>query len=355
MTKFILNKFFYGVLVLIGVVFVIFALFNILPVDPARLTLGQRADVESVEAINKELGLDKPKYVQFSLYLNDLSPIAIHDNDATAQEKYHYAKLFNISSEKALVIKFPYLRRSYQTKEDVIEKLKVALPQTIILAFAAMLMASVIGIFLGVIAAVKQHSWFDNLAMSVSVLGISVPSYFSAILLGYVFGIVLNKYTGLGPIGPLTDWNDYGTEKVILYKNLILPAIALGSRPIGIIFQLTRSTMLDVLSQDFIRTAKAKGLSSKKVLFKHALRNALNPVVTAISGWFAGLLAGAFFVEVIFDIKGLGYTAVEAIKTFDFPVAMGSVLFTASVFIIMNFLLDILYAVLDPRIRISSK
>jgi peptide/nickel transport system permease protein len=353
MYKFILNKFFYGVLVLIGVMFVIFGLFNILPVDPARLTLGQRADVESVEAINKELGLDKPKYVQFALYVNDLSPIALHYNDDASKEKYHYTKLFNVSSEKALVIKPPYLRRSYQTKEDVLDILKRALPQTIILAFAAMFIASVIGIFLGVIAAVKQHSWFDNLAMSLSVLGISVPSYFSAIVLGFVFGILLHQYTGLEQTGGLTMIDDYGNE-VLMFKNLILPAIALGSRPIGIIFQLTRSTMLDVLSQDYIRTAKAKGLSSIAVLFKHALRNALNPVVTAVSGWFASLLAGAFFVEVIFDIKGLGYTAVDALQKFDFPVAMGTVLFTASVFIVMNFIVDILYAVLDPRIRIGK-
>jgi len=282
-----------------------------------------------------------------------LSPIALHYNDDASKEKYHYTKLFNVSSEKALVIKPPYLRRSYQTKEDVLDILKRALPQTIILAFAAMFIASVIGIFLGVIAAVKQHSWFDNLAMSLSVLGISVPSYFSAIVLGFVFGILLHQYTGLEQTGGLTMIDDYGNE-VLMFKNLILPAIALGSRPIGIIFQLTRSTMLDVLSQDYIRTAKAKGLSSIAVLFKHALRNALNPVVTAVSGWFASLLAGAFFVEVIFDIKGLGYTAVDALQKFDFPVAMGTVLFTASVFIVMNFIVDILYAVLDPRIRIGK-
>ncbi len=353
MSKFILNKFFYGLLVLIGVVFVVFGLFNILPVDPARLTLGQRADVESVEAINKELGLDKPKYVQFALYLNDLSPIAIHETDTKTQEKYGYTKLFRVGKEKALVIKAPFLRRSYQTKENVSEILKRALPQTIILAFAAMFIASIVGIFLGVIAAVKQHSWFDNAAMSLSVLGISVPSYFSAIVLGYFFGIVLNKYTGLEQTGGLTMIDDYGNE-VLMLKNLILPAFALGSRPIGIIFQLTRSAMLDVLSQDFIRTAKAKGLSNITVLFKHALRNALNPVVTAVSGWFASLLAGSFFVEVIFDIKGLGYTAVDALQKFDFPVAMGSVLFTAFVFIVMNVLVDIAYAVLDPRIRIGK-
>ncbi|MFN8267173.1 MAG: ABC transporter permease [Chitinophagales bacterium] len=353
MVKFILSKFFYGILVLIGVVFIIFALFNILPVDPARLTLGQRADVESVEAIYKELGLDQPKYIQLALYINDLSPISVYDTSAASQAKYHYTPLFAIGKTKALVIKPPYLRRSYQTKENVVDILKRALPQTILLAISAMFLAVIIGILLGVIAAVKQHSWFDNIAMSVSVLGISVPSYFSAIVLGYFFGIVLHQYTGLEQTGGLTMIDDYGNE-VMMYKNLILPAIALGSRPIGIIFQLTRSTMLDVLSQDFVRTAKAKGLDSITILFKHALRNALNPVVTAVSGWFASLLAGAFFVEVIFDIKGLGYTAVDALQKFDFPVAMGTVLFTAVVFIVMNFLVDILYAVLDPRIRIGK-
>ncbi|MBK9328304.1 MAG: ABC transporter permease [Sphingobacteriales bacterium] len=353
MYKFILTKFFYGILVLIGVIFVIFALFNLLPVDPARLTLGQRADVESVEAINKELGLDQPKYIQFALYLNDLSPIAVHYDDVATEQKYKYQKILSVSKEKALVIKAPFLRRSYQTKEEVLAILKRALPQTIILAFAAMIIASIVGIFLGVIAAVKQHSWFDNLAMSLSVLGISVPSYFSAIVLGYFFGIVLHNVTGLEQTGGLTVIDDYGNE-ILELKNLILPAIALGSRPIGIIFQLTRSAMLDVLSQDYIRTARAKGLAFKSVLFKHALRNALNPVVTTISGWFASLLAGAFFVEVIFDIKGLGYTAVDALQKFDFPVAMGTVLFTASVFIVMSFLVDILYAVLDPRIRIGK-
>jgi peptide/nickel transport system permease protein len=353
MYKFIFQKFFYGILVLIGVVFIIFGLFNILPVDPARLTLGQRADVESVEAINKELGLDKPKAVQFALYLNDLSPVAVHEKTAEAQKKYGYSALFSVGKEKALVLKKPYLRRSYQTKEDVLEILKRALPQTILLAVAAMILASVIGIVLGVIAAVKQHSWFDTIAMSVSVLGISVPSYFAAIVLGYFFGIVLHDITGLDQTGGLTIIDDYGNE-VLAYKNLILPSIALGSRPIGIIFQLTRSAMLDVLSQDYIRTARAKGLAYPAVLFKHALRNAMNPVVTTISGWFASLLAGAFFVEVIFDIKGLGYTAVDALQKFDFPVAMGTVLFTATVFIVISFLVDILYAVLDPRIRIGK-
>lgn len=353
MIQFIIKKFFYGVLVLLGVIFVIFALFNILPVDPARLTLGQRADVESVEAINKELGLDKPFITKLGLYLNDLSPISINENTAEAKEKYHYTKLFAIGKEDAIVLKKPYLRRSYQSKELVSEKIKRALPKTILLAIAAMLIASLIGILFGVLAAIKQHSWFDTISMSLSNLGISVPSYFSAMVLAYIFGILLHNLTGLEQVGDLTTIDDYGNNVIVL-KNLILPAIALGTRPIGIIFQLTRSAMLDVLSQDYMRTAKAKGLSYNSILFKHGLRNAMNPVVTTISGWFASLLAGAFFVEVIFDIKGLGYTAVNSLLNFDFPVTMGCVLFTALVFIIVNFFVDILYGLLDPRIRIGN-
>jgi len=352
--QYIINKLFYSILVLIGVVLVVFTIFNLLPVDPARLTLGQRADVESVEAINKELGLDKPKSVQLLLYLDDLSPIAIHERTPEAKARYKYITLLPLGKENALVLKKPYLRRSYQTKRDVREILTDAMPQTVILAFAGMFIASIIGIILGVIAAVRQHSWFDNAAMSISVLGISVPSYFSALVLGYLFGVLWHKYTGLDQTGGLFVIDDYGNE-VLSLKNLILPSLALGTRPIGIIFQLTRSAMLDVISQDYIRTARAKGLSSNTILYKHALRNAMNPVVTTISGWFASLLAGAFFVEVIFDIKGLGYTAVDSLLKFDFPVAMGAVLYTATIFVLINILVDILYGVLDPRISIGKK
>lgn len=352
MGKFILNKFAYGILVLLGVVFIVFALFNLLPVDPARLTLGQRADVASVEAINKELGLDKPFLTKLKLYLNDILPISVYENTEENQQKYHYTKLISLGTD-ALVIKKPYLRRSYQTKELVSEKLSKALPKTIILATLSIIFASIIGIFFGVIAAIRQHSWFDTIAMSLSNLGISVPSYFSAIILAYVFAILLHDITGLEQVGDITTIDDWGDE-VLTLKNLILPTLALGSRPIGIIFQLTRSSMLDVLSQDYIRTARAKGLAVGKILFKHALRNAMNPVVTTVSGWFAGLLAGAFFVEIIFDIKGLGYMAVNSLLNFDFPVTMGCVLFTALVFIIVNFIVDILYGLLDPRIRIGK-
>ncbi|MEZ5009877.1 MAG: ABC transporter permease [Chitinophagales bacterium] len=352
MIQFIIKRIGYGILVMIGVTLVVFSLFNFLPVDPARLTLGQRADVESVEAIRKELGLDKPKMTQLVIYLNDVSPIGIHAKTDEAKAKYSYVGLIPLG-KNTLAVKRPYLRRSYQTKRPVNEILLEALPKTFILALSAIIIACLIGITLGMLAAVKQHSLFDNISMSVSVLGISVPSYLSAMILAYLFGILWHKYTGLNAIGDITEFDDLGNEYLEL-KNLILPAIALGVRPIGIIFQLTRSAMLDVLSQDYMRTAKAKGLSFGKMLYKHALRNAMNPVITTISGWFASLLAGAYFVEIIFDIKGLGYVTVVNLLNFDFPVAMGSVLFTAAVFVVINILVDIMYGILDPRISIRN-
>ena len=353
MFRFLAKKLFYGILIMIGVIVVVFSLFNLLPVDAARLTLGQRADVESIDAIRKELGLDQPKWKQLMMYFKEVSPLSIEKNTPEAKEKFKYIPLFKVSKEKVFVLKRPYLKRSYQTKRDVWDILIEAMPQTILLAFAAMFLACIVGIPLGVAAAVKQHTWFDNIAMTVSVFGISVPSYFSAMILGYFFGILWHNWTGLNHIGGLFVIDDYGNE-IIEWKNLILPSIALGTRPIGTIFQLTRSSMLEVLNQDYIRTAKAKGLTFINILFKHALRNALNPVVTAISGWFAGLLAGAFFVEVIFGINGLGFTAVDALLKFDFPVAAGTVLFTALIFIVINILVDILYTILDPRIKIGK-
>lgn len=347
MVNYIFRRLAYGILVLLGVVVIVFWLFNGLG-DPARLTLGQRADVATLEAVNKELGLDKPRSVQFVMYLNDVLPISIHENTPANQDKYNYLSLLTFG-KNVLVLKAPYLRRSYQTKRPVMVMLLEALPQTIILAFTAMLFASMIGIVLGVVAAVKQFSFTDNTILVSSILGISQPSYFSGIILALIFGYWLGDYTGLNYTGGLYEINDLG-EEVLKLKNLILPALALGIRPVSIIVQLTRSSMLDVLSQDYIRTAQAKGLARYTIIFKHALRNALNPVVTAISGWLAGLLAGAYFVEIIFDYKGLGYLTINALNNLDFPVAMGAVLFTASLFVFINILVDIFYGILDPRV-----
>jgi peptide/nickel transport system permease protein len=328
----------------------VFFLFNVLPGDPARLTLGQRADVTSLENVRRELHLDKPIPLQFLLYLNDLSPISVH-TEKEAEGTLHYLRLLHIGTDKILVLKTPYLRRSYQGKKDVWEILTEALPGTLVLALAAMLFATVAGITLGVLSAVKQNTWMDTGAVFASVVGISAPSFFMGIVLAYLFGFVLSDYTGLHMTGSLFETDAFAGRTLNL-SNLVLPAITLGIRPLAIIVQLTRSAMLDVLHQDYIRTAYAKGLPPGAVIFRHALRNALNPVITAITGWFAELLAGAFFVEYIFGWKGIGKVTVDALEKFDFPVLMGSVLFTAGIFVIINLLADLLYSIVDPRIKL---
>lgn len=347
MLQFITRKILYGLLVLFGVVVLVFFLFQGFG-DPARLVLGQTGDKATMENIRKELALDQPKWKQFLLYLNDVSPVSVYSKE-DIQTKQLKGLFFG--SDTKLALKMPYLRRSYQSKRNVSEVLADALPGTLVLALTAMLIATVLGIFLGIIAAVKQNTWMDTSAVLGSVLGISAPSFFMGILLAYFFGFVLSDYTGLHMTGSLFDYDAFG-GKQLQVKNLILPAITLGIRPLAIITQLTRSAMLDVLQQDYIRTAYAKGLDKRAVIWKHALRNALNPVVTAITGWFAELLAGAFFVEYIFGWKGIGKITVDALEKLDFPVVMGSVLVTASFFILVNILADILYGLIDPRVRI---
>lgn len=352
MLKFLLNKIGYGLAVLAGVVVVIFFLFNILPADPARMTQGQRSDVQSLEAVRKEFGLDKPISVQFLYYINDLSPLSIHQKDSVTLAKYHYQKLFNVGEASALVLKRPYLRRSYQTKREVTSILAETVPNTLILATTAMIFATVLGIFLGVIAAVYKDTWIDQSAIAGSILGISAPSFFAGIIIAWLFGFVWSDYTGLNMSGSLYDYDAFKGE-VLVWKNLILPMLTLGLRPLAIIMQLTRSSMLDVMQQDYIRTAKAKGLNSTTIIMKHALRNALNPVVTAVSGWFASLLAGSFFVEYIFGFNGLGKATVDALELADLPVVMGAILFIAFIFVIINILADLLYSVLDPRVKLN--
>lgn len=351
MLRYAVKKALYGFAVMAGVIVVVFILFNILPGDPARMTMGQRADVSSLEAVRKEFGLDRSKPAQFFLYLNDLSPLGFHENTTESKDKYHYVRLISFG-EDVLALKWPYLRRSYQTKRDVTSILSETVPNTFILALSAMIFATIIGVFLGVLSAVHKDSWIDKAANSFAILGISAPSFFAGIIIAWLFGFVLSDYTGLNMSGSLYSYDPFKGE-IITWKNLWLPMVTLGLRPLAIIVQLTRSAMLDVLAQDYIRTAKAKGLSRNVIIYKHALRNALNPVITAISGWFASLLAGSFFVEYIFGYNGLGRTTVNALEMSDFPVVMGSILFIAFVFVIINILVDVLYAFADPRVKLA--
>ena len=346
-----IRKLLYGLAVMGGVIGVVFVLFNILPGDPARMTMGQRSDVQSLAAVRKEFGLDRSKPVQFFLYINDLSPISIHPDEAVNEEKYRYQRLFTLGKD-VVVMKMPYLRRSYQTKRDVTAILSETVPNTFVLALTAIIFATVIGVLLGIISAVNQGTWIDHAANSFAILGISAPSFFAGIIIAWLFGFVLADYTGLNMSGSLYSYDPFKGE-VITWRNLWLPMITLGLRPLAIIVQLTRSAMLDVLAQDYIRTAKAKGLSRHTIIYRHALQNALNPVITAISGWFASLLAGSFFVEYIFGYNGLGRTTVTALEMSDFPVVMGSILFIAFVFVIVNILVDLLYAWVDPRVKLT--
>jgi len=351
MGKYLIRKLFYGAAVMLGIVVVVFFLFNILPVDPARMTQGQRADVQSLQAIRKEFGLDKPVYVQFAYYVNDLSPIGIHANTAERQQFYHYVKLIPLPNGKVIALKWPYLRRSYQTHKEVASLLLEVIPNTLVLATTAMIFAILIGVFLGVQCAINQNTWIDKLAIGLSTLGVSAPSFFAGIIIAWLFGFELSKYTGLNMSGSLYSYDPFKGE-VITWRNLVLPMVTLAIRPLAIIVQLTRNAMLDVLGQDYIRTAKAKGLSNRTIVYRHALKNALNPVITAIANWFASLLAGSFFVEYVFGYNGLGKTTVDALEMSDFPVVMGSILFIAFIFVVINMLVDIIYVWIDPRVKL---
>ncbi|MFC2129631.1 ABC transporter permease [Bacteroidota bacterium] len=352
-----LEKFLYGLLVLWGVVTLVFILFNVLPGDPARMMLGQRADLKTVEIIREELGLDQPLSKQYIRYLNDLSPLSLY-NTLDEESYFHFdpskygnhAKL-QLGTSRAVVLKAPYFGMSYQNRTSVGKMIGDVLPNTFILALTAMLLASVLGIFTGIFCAIWKDSWFDRITLIISTMGMSLPSFFTAILFGWFFAFVLADYTGLNLTGNLYEIDDFGNGRTLMLKNLILPAVTLGIRPLSIIVQLSRNALLDVLGQDYIRTAKAKGLSFPTIIRKHALRNSMNPIVTAISGWFASLMAGVVFVEYIFGWKGLGYLIVNALNQYDMPVVLGSVITIAALFVVINILVDIVYVMLDPRIR----
>lgn len=354
MIKFIAKKLLYGLLVLLGVIVLVFFLFQGFG-DPSRIVMGQSSDSTTQANIKKELylinekGESISKFKQFLYYLNDVSPLCVHSKADIEKKKLN--GLF-AGGETKFGLKVPYLRKSYQSKREVWGILMQALPGTLMLAFAAMFIAIAIGIPLGVMAAVKQNTWLDTSAIFSSIVGISAPSFFMGIIMVYVFGFVLSDWTGLHIAGSWYTIDDEGTRRMTM-QNLILPAITLGIRPMAIITQLTRSAMLDVLDQDYIRTAYAKGLSKRQVIWKHGLRNALNPVITAITGWFAELLAGAFFVEYIFGWQGIGKVTVDALEKLDYPVVMGAVLIAATFFILVNILADILYGVVDPRVRVQ--
>lgn len=336
---------------------VIFFLFNVLG-DPARMMLGQNEDSKQLAIVKKKYGFDKPITTQYLYYLNDLSPVSFHsknleDYTFLQDNKYTATKLFTLG-KTFIVLKFPYLRESFTKQgKKVSQVLSETLPNTFILAVTAILIALFFGVSLGIVSALKKDTFLDKSIQILSTIGMSVPSFFSAILFAWLFGFILHKYTHLEMTGSLFELDDFGEKVNIKWKNLVLPALVLGIRPLAVVIQLMRNSLLEVFNQDYIRTARAKGLSEFQIIKNHALKNAMNPVVTAISGWFASMLAGAVFVEYIFGWNGLGKEIVNALNTLDLPVIMGAVLIIALLFIIINIFVDIIYAWLDPKVNLE--
>ncbi len=308
MWSYLLRNLFYSFLIILGVLTVTFCLLYIIPGDPARMMLGQRADVASVEAVREELGLNKPIYIQYLKFMAN----ALQGD----------------------------LGRSYSSNRQVVQTILEKLPATALLALSALFISSILGILIGIISSVKKYTLTDNAAMIFALFGISFPTFAFGLIMALVFGHLLKWF-------PISGYINEG------FPYLILPMLTLALRPLAITARITRSSMLDVMNQDYVRTARAKGLSSYSVIFKHTLRNALNPVVTTISASLAATLGGVFFIEYIFNWPGIGLLAIDAIFKLDFPMIQGTVLFSAIVFVIINFFVDIIYAMLDPKVKLS--
>ncbi len=332
MIRYIAQRLLMLIPVLIGISIITFVMIRLIPGDPARIMAGERATEEQVQRVREMWGLDKPLHEQYIIYMKNLA----RGN----------------------------LGRSLKRNEAVTQELRWALPTTIELAFAAMFVAILIGIPAGIIAAYKQNSWWDLLVMVGSMVGISMPVFWLGLLLIYVFalklgwmppsgrlsvGIKITPITGMYTVDALITGNWRGFVDAL--KHLIMPAVAVGTIPMAVIARMTRSSLLEVLRQDYIRTARAKGLAERAVIFRHALKNAFLPVVTIIGLQLGTLLVGAILTETIFALPGMGRLIVDRILSRDYPVVQGAVLVFAATFVFINLIVDISYAYLDPRIR----
>jgi len=318
-----------------------------MPADPAKMMLGDRDNAQQLKLINEKYHFNKPLYLQYAYYLNDLSPIAFY----TVEPDFdNYFILFKKESN-ICVLKKPYLRKSFYQKNTLVSDLiYTAFPNTIILALCSIFLALIVGVPLGVFAAFFKDKFTDRFISLFSVLGMSLPSFLSAVLIGYFFAYKLGWFNITGSLFVI---DDFGAEERISIKNLILPVFTLGIRPLAVIMHLTRSALIDELNSDYILLARSKGFSMFYVIVFHALKNSMTSVVTAASGWFAGMFSGAVFVEYIFGWNGLGKLLVDALVNVDFPLVMGVILVIATSFIIINILVDLIYVWLDPRVKIS--
>ncbi len=324
------------------------------------MLMGQRSDLQSLEAIKADLGLDQALWKRYLKYLDDLSPIAVYTNQQGdffyySSSIYPNSKVLYTSDNHCIVAKAPYLQRSFQSKKEVSKIIADTFFNTFLLAVVSIIIASVIGIILGIFSALFKNSFYDRFVLVLTSFGMSIPSFFAAILLAWLLAYVLADWFHLNLTGNLIEMDDYGENERVIWKNLILPAITLAVRPLSVVLQLTRNSVLEVLSQDYIRTAKAKGLHPFKIIRKHVIKNALNPVITSISGWLASMMAGVVFVEYIFGWKGLGYVLVTGVNNYDIPVVIGIVLVISVIFVSITLFVDLIYTWLDPKLRNRSK
>ena len=334
MLSFIIRRTFSIIPTLLGVSIIIFLMLAITPGDPAELLLGERATEETLEAMREHLGLNEPLYVQYGMFLKRL-------------------------------IKFD-LGETIWTRQKVWDEIKQRYPATIELSIAAMFLSCFFGIILGIISATKQYSWFDYMSMIASLIGVSIPVFWLGLVLMLVFSLYLGWFPMSGRMGIGIDLEiitNFYVLDAILTRNwpalkdvlwhLTLPAFALSTIPLAIIARMTRSSMLEVLRQDYIKTAKAKGLGQTKIVLKHALRNGLIPVITVIGLQFGIMLGAAILTETVFAWPGVGKWIFDGVVKRDYMVIQGGTLVVAACFVIVNLIVDVLYAVINPRISVK--
>ena len=312
MYKYIVKRLLMMIPVLLGVTFIVFFILNLSPGDPAAMILGDQASGEALEMKREELGLNDPLLVRYGHYLVDM----LHGDLGT----------------------------SYKNDLSVWDQIMERLPNTAILAVAGILVALLIGIPTGIISAKKQYSVLDNCSTVLALLGVSMPNFWFGLLVVIVFSLKLGWLPSQG-MG----------EGAALFTSLILPALTLGTGSAATITRMTRSSMLEVIRQDYIGTAYAKGVSERTVTYRHMLKNAMVPIVTAVGLQFGQLLGGAMLTETVFSWPGLGRLMVDSIKSKDIPMVLGSVIVMAVMFSIVNLIVDIIYAFIDPRIKSMYK
>jgi peptide/nickel transport system permease protein len=312
MTTYILRRLLLAIPVLLGVSFLVFWSIRWVPGDPAIAIAGELATPELVAKVRADMGLDEPILVQYGIYLS-----------RTLQGD---------------------MGRSVKSRIPVIDEILLRLPRTLTLALTSLLLAAVIGIPIGIFSATRPNSWFDGGSMTIALLGVSMPIFWLGLMLMILFAVLIPRWFGLdGPLLPPT-----GSDT---WKHLVMPSIALAANSMAIQARMTRACMLEVLQQDYTRTARAKGLIERLVIYRHALRNALLPIVTIVGLQFGTLIGGAVLTETVFAWPGIGRLLVDAIGYRDYPVIQGTVLVIAAGFVLTNLLVDVLYAYLDPRIR----